>query len=171
MPIELPVCSGEYNWSQRLPVPVALNAVLHLPHHCRLSVSVGENDHRQSLAMALAHSSTGLGHLIISELTHSGCTTDPAITDDLLHLVLNTAVTLLKTHCSPRLSVGGSVPTAVLSGIDVLTIPWGHWGFQVSSVRPRILARVRDLKTTSQLPRAGCFPTCLELEAMRWAAL
>lgn len=171
MPIELPACHGEYNWSQRLPIPVALNAVLHLPHHCRLAVSVGEAERRQSMAMALAHSTTGFGHLTISELTHSGCTTEAAVTHDLLYLLLNTAITLLQTHCPLRLSVGGSAPAAVLSGIDVLTIPWESWGFQVSSVRPRILARVRDLKIAAMPSRAGCFPTHLDLEALEWTAL
>lgn len=170
MPIELPSCHGEYHWSQRLPIPVALSAVLHLPHHCRLSVSAGDEGHRQTLAMALAQSTTGLGHLIITELTHAGCATEPAVTDGLLHLALNTMIMLLKTHCPARLSVGGSAPTAVLSGIDVLTIPWDRWGFQVSSVRSRILARVRELK--SVLPESRCgIPVSLELQALQWEAL
>lgn len=171
MPIELPACHGEYNWSQRLPIPVALNALMHLPHHCSLSVSAGEDERRQSLGMALAHSTTGFGHLTISELTHKGCTTDAAITHDLLYLLLNTMITLLKKHCPPRFSVGGSAPAAVLSGIDVLTIPWDSWGFQMSSVRPRILARVRELKTAVMPSRAGHFPTHLDQEALQWTAL
>jgi hypothetical protein len=170
MPIELPSCHGEYHWSQRLPLPVALSAVLHLPHYCRLFVSAGEEDRRQTLAIALAQSTTGLGHLIINELTHDGCATEPAVTDGLLHLALNTMILLLKTHCPARLSVGGSTPVAVLSGIDVLAIPWDHWGFQVSSVRPRILARVRELKLA--LPASTCgIPASLPLQALQWEAL
>jgi len=171
MPIELPTCHGEYSWSQRIPIPVALNAVLHFPHQCRLSVSADEGVRRQSMAIALARSTTGLGHLTVSELTHTGCATESGVTHDLLYLLLNTMITLLKAHCPSRLSVGGSAPAAVLSGIDVLTIPWESWGFQVSSARPRILARVRELKIASMPSPPDCFPIWLDLKTLQWTVL
>lgn len=172
MPAELPLCVGEYRWSQAQPIDATVTAVLQLPQRCSLSVGCGRDHRRQSLTLVLTRSATGLGHLNLSELTHDGCAAEPAATGDLFQLLLNTTVTVLRHHCPLQVSLGGVVPEALLSGAERLPLPWQHWGFQLlASPTPgcrRVLARVRNLRTAAPAARANQFPLALSREALRW---
>lgn len=128
MPFDLPLSHFEYHWSQRQPLPVALVCVLNLPIRCHLSLSFGQKHRHQVFSLSLALNSTGLGHLVM-ELAHRGCESEPAVTEDLLQLLMNTTVRLLTAHCLPQMSVGGAALTACGKGIDARDIPWERWGF------------------------------------------
>jgi hypothetical protein len=170
---ELPLCRGEYLWSQSEPVQAAVIAVLHLPHRCSIAASAGQDQRRQSVTLALAQSATGLGHLTLSDLEHHGGTDETALTHDLLYLLMNTTVALLKHHCHRQVSLGGSVPCALLSDAHAIVIPWELWGFQPlaltdAGTRRRVLARVRNLKIARVPAPTGYVPTGLSQEAMGW---
>ncbi len=169
MPIELPSCHGEYRWSQQLPVSVSLIATVCLPNHVSIVASFGQDFRNQSLALSFAQSPTGHGHLALTELVHHGCATEPTVTDDLLHLLLNSTVTLLVARCPRQMPLGGVVPSTLLTDRETVAVPWSQWGFQTMSSRQRILARVRNLKLSSVSPRTGLFPTRLKEEAFQWS--
>lgn len=171
MPIEIPFCYREYRWRQQFPVLLSLTATVCLPDHISISLSFGEDFRNQFLALSLSQSPAGHGHLVLTKLSHSGCATEPAVTEDLLRLLLNSTVTLLEANCPRQMSVGGAVPFSLLAGREAVAIPWSEWGFQSMAARQRILARVRELKLSDALPRTGLFPTWLKENAFQQSAL
>jgi len=172
MPTELPVCRGEYGWSQSQPVDATLVVVLHLPHRCSLAVSFGRDARRQSLTLALAQSATGLNHLTLADVAHSGCAVEPDVTRDLFYCLLNTTVAVLQHHCPHQISLSGPVPEALLSGEHRIELPWEQWGFQRLAVPApgyrRVLARVRNLKVATPAIHTNHFPVALGRDALQW---
>jgi hypothetical protein len=172
MPVELPICRGEYWWSQSGPAYAALIAVLHLPHRISVAASFGQDQRRQSLTLSLAQSATGMGHLMLSDLEHHGCIEEPAATRDLFYLLMNTTVALLQHHCQRQVSLGGQVPCTLLSGPQRIVLAWDLWGFQLlAAASPgyrRVLARVRTLKIETSPPLAGHFPLELTQAQLQW---
>jgi hypothetical protein len=174
MPAELPHCRGEYWWSQPQPRPAAVIGVLQLPHRCSIAASFGQDLNRQSITLSLVQSPTGQGHLMLVDLEHHGCVEETAVTTDLLYLLMNTTVTILRRHCDRQITLGGQAPDALLSGSQRITLDWAEWGFQLLASpapdRLRILARVRNLKCVRPLSGTAYFPTELALAALQWSA-
>ena len=175
MPVELPFCRGEYWWRQSQPFQASVIAVLQLPHRCSFAASFGQDLRRQSLTLSLVQSPTGLGHLMLTDLEHHGCAEEPAVTEDLFRLLMNTVVTLLRHHCERRVTLGGQVPNVLLSGAQRIALAWEEWGFQLLSAptvdRLRLLARVNTLKRFKLPSRTGYFPTKLTQEVLQWSAV
>lgn len=174
MSIELPICRGEYWWSQSLPMSATVIAALHLPHRFSVAARFGEGQRRQSLTLSLAQSATGMGHLTLSDLVHRGCADEPAVTRDLFYQLMNTMVALLQHHCPRQVSLGGQVPCTLLSGQQRLALAWELWGFQLlAAAAPgyrRVLARVRTLKAATSASLAGYFPLQLTQAELQWTA-
>lgn len=168
MPTEIPSCRGEYRWAQCLPVPTSLIATLRLPHYCSLSVSFGKEFRHQSLSLSLVRGVTATNRLTLTTLTHDGCTSEPAVTHDLLHLLLNTTTLLLTNHLPPKVTVSGILPGHLVIGEAPLTIPWQRWGFQPSPLRQNIRAYVRNLRSPLSPSLSGYFPTGIALHDMQW---
>ncbi len=167
MPIELPACRGEYAWSRSQPMPVTVLAIVQLPHRLSISVSVGR-ERQQSLSVALALSSTGFGHLVLTDIEHQGATDDTAVTEDMLYLLLNTTFSILLRHCPRKVSLGGNGYRSLTVGKKAIPIPWGRWGFHVLGSRERVLAQVRNLKLLPLMARTEYFPLYLPLEQLQW---
>lgn len=170
MPIELPACRGEYAWSRSQPVPVTILAIVQLPYRLSVSVRVGRDGRQQSLSVGLALSAAGYGHLVLEEIAHKGATEEPAITKDMLYLLLNTTVSVLLKHCPRRASLGGPAPSSLVVGTTAISIPWGRWGFHLLRSRERALAQVRNLKVLPLMARTDDFPLYLPLDQLQWTA-
>lgn len=144
-----PECRGEYWWRRKEPIPVAMLALLNLPSRLSVAISYGADDRRQTLSMVLDRSETGFDHLALQGPRHRGNAT--AATEDIFVLLMNTLITVLQRHCTPQLSLGGSVFTKLACDKDDVDLPWQRFGFQLlgEGGRRRILARVRNLRVIS----------------------
>ena len=174
MPVELPFCRGEYGWSQAQPDRASIIAILHLPHRCSIAASFGHDLRRQSLTLSLVQSPTGLGHLVLSDLEHHGCDNEPAVTEDLFRLLMNTIILLMRHHCERQITLGGQLPCRLPVGPQQIALAWEHWGFQLLSAPVtdyvRLLARVRSLKCFKLPSLTNLFPTQLSHEMLQWSA-
>jgi hypothetical protein len=172
MPAELPICQGEYLWSQSDPVYAMLIAVFHLPHRISVAASIGQDTRRQSLTLSLAQSATGMNHLTLSGLEHHGHAEEPAATRDLFYLLMNTTVALLQHHCPRQLSLGGQVPCTLLPGPRSIALAWELWGFQLlAAASPgsrRVLARVRTLRIETSPSCTDLMPLALRQAELQW---
>jgi hypothetical protein len=146
--------------------------VLQLPHRCSIAASFGQDLNRQSITLSLVQSPTGQGHLMLTDIEHHGCTEQAAVTADLFYLLMNTTTTILRSHCDRQVTLGGQVPSALLSGSQRIALAWAEWGFQVlTSSAPdhlRTLARVRNLKCFNPPSPVDYFPTKLAVETLQW---
>lgn len=168
MPIEVPACRGEYVWNRSDPAPVTVVAIVQLPHRLSVSVSVGRDGRAQSLSLALALSTTGFGHLVLTDIEHHGATDEAAITEDMLYLLLNTTISILLKHCPRKVSLGGNAHGSLVVRRKAIPIPWGRWGFHLLGSRERLLAQVRNLKVLPLIPRTEYLPLYLPLEQLQW---